>query len=677
MDIPGFAGFFMGWQQDLRLAVVPPILCAIFRLIFIWQDGPKKISQWPRRQLQKCFSYGFWWGMDINSRFYLLTLAAVTLPASFIGAYMGISQLVRLVLFVLYGLVLYAAFVGKMLFYYHFHDIYNRNMWLGKNADKKNLLDIFFNQNHGSVILAGGAIYGILLAVLGSWLESLPLADLPDTGGVVSQYGLNTAIFLFAIALYYWFNFGGTFRHRFKPEWDEVPEEVKNDVFLGKATLDDLVALKIVWKHPVPEFMAHDDAAMAESIRKVQPDFEGRKEENPLLKFIRHAKGPKIKKPGHIFFILEESHCQGLYDDIYNMLDVVKYTKALRQEPGSFVINNFQPAGMISQTALGSLLLGIYDCDVELNENKVIWDADLDRLPTAMAYQMQKLGYHTCFWYGGSLNWGSLMHFAPAAGFQEAHGGPDFCPPDSPQTWLGVYDHIYLAEVARRIEEREDLEPQFHFIYTTSNHGPYNIPYEEYGINEEDAARLPLGSLRAGDMDMRRFAGILYADKAVGDFVCQMRQKYPDSLFVLTGDHASAVVPFDKGILPRTDMQLREKILTSFSMHHAQLKQEFFANNVLGEHQNILPTIIELIAPKGFAYYSLKPSLMERIDHVVTPYSWMTEESIGFYKDNVWQQLSASLENVPTKNGDMQYREEWMGWQSITGWLLKHPENIK
>ena len=178
-------------------------------------------------------------------------------------------------------------------------------------------------------------------------------------------------------------------------------------------------------------------------------------------------------------------------------------------------------------------------------------------------------------------------------------------------------------------------------------------------------------------MDMRRFAGILYADKAVGDFVCQMRQKYPDSLFVLTGDHASAVVPFDKGILPRTDMQLREKILTSFSMHHAQLKQEFFANNVLGEHQNILPTIIELIAPKGFAYYSLKPSLMERIDHVVTPYSWMTEESIGFYKDNVWQQLSASLENVPTKNGDMQYREEWMGWQSITGWLLKHPENIK
>ncbi len=667
----------MGWQQDLRLAIVPPILCAIFRFIFIWLDGPKKISQWPKSQLRKCFSYGFWWGMDINSRFYLLTLVAVTLPASFIGAYMGISQSVRLVLFVLYGLILYAAFVGKMLFYYHFHDIYNRNMWLGKNADKKNLLDIFFNQNHGAMILAGGAVYGILLALLGRWLQSLPLLDLPETGGAISQYGLNTGIFLFTIALYYWFNFGGTFRHRLKPEWDEVPKEVKNDVFLGKATLDDLVALKIVWKHPAPEFMARDDAAMAESIRQVQPDFQGREQDNPLMSFVRHAGGAKIKKPSHIFFILEESHCQGLYDDIYDMLDVVKYTKALRQEPGSLVINNFQPAGMISQTALGSLLLGIYDCDVELNENKIIWDANLDKVPTAMAYQMQKLGYHTSFWYGGSLNWGSLMHFAPAVGFHEAHGGPDFCPPNSPQTWLGVYDHIYLDEVAKRIEASEESEPQFHFIYTTSNHGPYNIPYEEYGIHEEDAAKLPLGSLKAGDMDMRRFAGILYADKAVGDFVHRMREKYPDSLFVLTGDHSSAVVPFDKGILPRTDMQLRERILTSFSMHHRDLKPEFFADNVLGEHQNILPTLIELIAPKGFAYYSLKPSLMEKLDHVVTPYSWMTEESIGFYKDNVWQQLPASAENVQSNPGNMKYHDEWMGWQSITGWLLKHPENIK
>ncbi len=676
MDIPGFAGFFGGWQQDLRLAIVPPVLCAVFRFLFIWLDGPKKLSAWKGSQLRTCFSYGFWWGMDINSRFYLLTLAAVTLPGSFIWAYYGISDTVRLVLFVLYGIILYAAFMGKMIFYYHFHDVYNRNMWLGKNADKKNLLDIFFNQNHGAWILLGAVPYAALLCLMGSWLQALPVLELPLFSSAVVQYGANTLIFIFSIAIYYWFNFGGTFRHRFKPEWDEVPALVKNDVFLGKATMDDLVALKIVWKHPAPEFMSKEDAAAAEDIRCVLPEFGGREDDNPLLYCRRTARGAKISRPGHIFFILGESHCQGLYDEPYDMLNVVRHTKALRQEPGAFAINNFQPGGMISQTALGSILLGIYDCDVELNENKIIWDADLRKLPTTMAGQLRRLGYRTHFWYGGSLNWGSLVHFAPSVGFDKCYGGPDFCPPGSPQTWLGVYDHIYLEAVAEKIQAEADGSPEFHFIYTTSNHGPYNIPYESYGVHEQEAVTLPLGDLKPGDMDMRRFTGILYADKAIGDFVDRMRKLYPDSLFVLTGDHASAVAPFDKGIIPRTDRLLREHILTSFSLHHPDLKTEFFVGNTLGEHQNILPTLIELIAPEGFEYYSLKPPLTEKISHVVTPYSWMDGSHIGFYKDDVWQQLATSAEDVPMEHGDMRYLDEWAAWQGITGWLLRHPEVI-
>ena len=677
MDIPGFAGFFAGWQQDLRLAVVPPLICAVFRFIFIWLDGPKKLGEWQKSQLKSCFAYGFWWGMDINSRFYLLTLLAVTLPASFIEGYFGISDMVRLVLFVVYGAILYAAFMGKLIFYYHFHDVYNRNMWLGKNADKKNLLDIFFHQNHGAWIILGLLPYSALLFWTGSSLQALPVLPLPQLGSLPGQYALNTVIFLLAAALYYWFNFGGTFRHRLKPEWDEVPAEVKNDIFLAKATMDDLVALKIVWKHPAPEFIAKEDSEALKDIRLVQPAFRGEAGENPLCHFRRQAQGAKIKKPGHIFFIFEESHCQGLYDPPYDMLDMVKHTKALRREPGALVIDNFQPGGMISQTALGSVLLGIYDCDVELNENKLIWDASPAGLPTALARQMKALGYRTSFWYGGSLNWGSLVHFAPAAGFDRAFGGPDFCPAGSPQTWLGIYDHIYLTEAAGKIQAEADGTPEFHFIYTTSNHGPYNIPYEEYGVHEEDAAHLPLGELKPGDMDMRRFTGILYADKAVGDFVAEMRQAYPDSLFVLTGDHASAVAPLDKGLLPRKDRLLREHILTSFSMHHPSLRQDFFAGNTLGEHLNILPTLVELIAPKGFEYYSLKPPLTEKLEHVVTPYSWMTGEAIGFYKDDVRQQLASSRDDVPMEHGNMCYRQEWAGWQGITGWLLRHPELLQ
>ena len=672
-----FENFFLGWQQDIKLAMVPPVLCAIFRLLFIYLDGPKKLGQWDKGQLRDCFAYGFWWGMDIHSRYYLLSLVLATLPGAVFPAFYVYGSTVRLVLFTIYAVAIYAAFIGRRIYWYHFHDVYNRNMWLGKNADKRNLLDIFFNQNHGALLLLSLLPVTALAVLAGQAIMNTPLVPWLQADNAIAQYGANTLMFLASIAIYYWFNFGGTFRHRLKPEWDEVPPNVKNDAFLGKATMDDFVNLKIIFKHPVPEFMDKSDEEAAKGIKRLAPGFQGEPEENPLEYFKHEAKGAKITKPRHIFFVLEESHCQAIYDDIYSMLHITKYTKALRAEKDAVVFNNFQPAGLISQTALSGLLLGFYDCDIELNENKDMWQADLAKLPTALGAQLQRLGYKTHFWYGGSLNWGSLMHFTPAIGFDQSLGGPEYCPEDAPQTWLGVYDHIFLAETAKKIIAEDKGEYEFHFVYTTSNHGPYNLPYEEMGITEQEAVPELAGSLKQGDGDMRRFAGILYADKAVADFVKTMRDKYPDSLFILSSDHASAQIPVDKGILPRRDKTLREHLLTSFSMHHPELKQQWFSGDAdkrLGEHLSILPTIMELIAPQGFTYYSLKPSLFEAADHVVTPYSWMNHETLGFYKDMTSQQLAASDKDIPMAAETAEYLEERTSLQDITAWMVKHPE---
>ena len=49
--------------------------------------------------------------------------------------------------------------------------------------------------------------------------------------------------------------------------------------------------------------------------------------------------------------------------------------------------------------------------------------------------------------------------------------------PHAPKTWVGVYDHVFLEHIEEKIKSLE--HPTFHFIYTTSNHGPYKmrIPY--------------------------------------------------------------------------------------------------------------------------------------------------------------------------------------------------------
>ena len=61
-----FTSFYCGLQQDIKLFLIPPVLCALFRLVFIVFYGQYPFStamrQW--KKFYHCFRYGFWWGMD-------------------------------------------------------------------------------------------------------------------------------------------------------------------------------------------------------------------------------------------------------------------------------------------------------------------------------------------------------------------------------------------------------------------------------------------------------------------------------------------------------------------------------------------------------------------------------------------------------------------------------------
>lgn len=665
-----FEHYFFGMQQDLKLAVIPPLLCAVFRLIFICVYGPKDIwnGQWTK--LYHCFRYGFWWGMDWNSYAYLVPLLLVTLPGTFFASYYAVGDTVRTAWIVFYAFLLYFAFWGKMIFYYHYHDIYNRTMWLGRNADKKNLADIFFNQNHGAWILLSFIPFVFLCTMLARALTALPGLEYPMFSTEWQGYAFNTVVFLVSIAIFYWFRFGGTFRHRLKPEWDEVPLIVKQDIFLSKATVDDFVALEIVLDHPADESLSHTDEESQEIISRVTPGniLPGNR---PLEKFRHEAKGPHIKKPSHIFFLFGESHAQAPFDHIYDVLNLMEASQRFRKDPHTIAINNFLPGGMISQPSLVSLMAGIYDANMELNENKDFWYGNI---PSSMPLQLKKLGYRTEFWYGGGLNWGSLEHFAPAIGFDACHGGPDICGPDAPKTWLGVYDHLFLEEAARRIQSEPEDVPTFHFLYTTSNHGPYLMPYDEYGFDIERVMPKAPEALKNDKATWRRMGGMWYADQALIHFVDEMKKVYPDALFIVTGDHSTKLMPFEYDIVERRDPTLRDQVLTSFAMYHRELTPDMFAGNTIGGHMNIMPTLFELIAPKGFEYYGLMPSLTEPIDHVVTPYCWMTKDTLGMYGDRVAQTLEVSSKMLPMQTDTVQFEEEMQAWNEITAWTVKHPE---
>ena len=668
-----FSTFFTGLQQDLKLVLVAPIFCALFRLAFILVYRPRKSPRGEWAKWWACFRYAFWWGLDFNAYVYLYSLVLVSLPGAFLPEYFTVGNTVRTVGLTAYLVILYTAFMGKMIFYYHFHDTFSQTLRLLNHADKKNLIDIFFNQNHGVWILLGYIPYVVLCCYGIQYLLATPVFAYVELSSGWLQYDLNVVVLLISIMGFYWLRYGGTLDHRKKPEWDEMPARVKEDTVLSKAAVDDLIALEMVLKAPFDDMLLHDDAEAECMMEPVLPAGVTLPAD-PLCLFQRRAGGAKIRTPKHIFFLLGEGHAQAPFDPIYAKLNLMKASQRFRQDPHTVAINNFLPAGMRSRPSVASLVSGIFDAELELNEKLPFWQG---HVRTSLPAQLHRLGYRTEFWYGGGLGHGSLEHFLPAAGFDACHSGFDICPADAPRTWLGIYDHVFLHWAAVLIQKQDIDQPVFHFLYTTSNHGPYKMPYAELGFDTDRVMPEWSKQLKQDKMTWRKLGASWYADQSLMHFIGVMKAAFPDSLFVVTGDHSTGVIPFNHGLLKRQEPSLRDVLLTSFAMHHPDLTPEMLAGNTIGGHMNILPTLIELIAPKGFEYYSLFPSLTEKLDHVVTADCWMTEDRLGDYRNQTAQSLRVSARELPLQRNVLQFESEHDAWRELSGWFVRHPELLR
>lgn len=672
-----FSIFFQSLQQDIKLFLFFPVLCALFRAVFIYVYKPYKTLKGKEKIIWHCFRYGFWWGMDFNAYVFLIPFILLSLPGAFFPSYRAYGDTLRLIGGLVYSLVLYLAFVGKMLFYKHFHDIYNQTLKLGAKAEKHNLIDIFFNQDHGLLWLLGilpymAACFGVI-----SGLLQLPSLDYPTISNAILHYGFNTAVFLGCIAAFYWFRYGGTFWHDDKPEWDTIPSLVKKDIFFAKATVDDLVALEQVKRHklnPAYERTDEEDLAAIKPYLTVKTPVE--ELPNPVYGFLRHAKGPKITKPTHIFLFVGESYLQQLFDPPFACLNLVNGGRQLMDDPHTIALPSALSAGIISRPSIVSLMSGIFDAGLELNEKESFWK---NNLPTALPRQLKKLGYYSTYWYGGNVTYGNFNQFAPACGFDQVMTATDFCGVDAPKTWVGVYDNVFLENAARLIKEQEEANGpyQFHFLYTTSYHGPFKIPLDKYGYDTEKVMPNAPQEIKESKNLQKNLGTFWFADQALGKFIRDMRSTYPDCLFILTGDHAiNMTEALSKTSLMQRDANLRERRSPVLLFNHRELTKHSFADNRIGCHMNIAPTIFELIAPEGFSYYSLFPSLLEPIDHVVSPYNWLNLKAFGSYSEDFYQPLGPEFGPEVIKEGKPQYTEERQAYMDLTGYMLRHPEKL-
>lgn len=667
------ANFFQGIQQDIKLFLFFPVLSAIFRLIFIKVYQPYPSLKGRGKALRECFRFGFWWGMDFNAYVFLASMVLVSLPSLFVGFFQQYGLELRIFLGSLYGAILYTAFAGKMIFYHHFHDTFNYLVHMGRNAEKHNLVDVFFHQDHGGWILLGYLLY-IPFVGVGCWLfQQLPSFPAPHIASPLAQYVLTAGLFLLAVLGFYWVRYGGTLNHRNKPEWDTIPSLVKEDAFLARACVDDLVALKWVRRKPLAEEMQHSDEELEQSISRLLPaGSKWQPQDNPLQLFRRTARGPVIRKPSQVFVIVGESVPQWALDPLYADLHILDATKDWIADPHTAYLKNFLPAGNISRPSIVSLMSGIYDAQLELNEMESFWQG---RTITSFAGQMKKLGYRTIYWYGGNASNGNFNHFGHAQGFDEVRSATDFCGPDAPRTWVGIYDHVFLTEAAKQMETIE--EPTFHFVYTTSNHGPYKIPMDVLGGDPDEMLKDVGPDIRENEERRKAFSTARYADWAVQSFIRKIQTRFPDALILYTGDHSNLYGDLSNSSLVPRDYMYRELYCTPLLVHHRDIAQGFFGENTIGTHLNIMPTVLEMIAPQGFTYYSLYPSLtFPQPAGLVTPKQWITPLELGEVASGLVEEVKeADREGTKKHEPDNKmWRQLSSDMTSLTAWVVRHAD---
>jgi len=386
------------------------------------------------------------------------------------------------------------------------------------------------------------------------------------------------------------------------------------------------------------------------------------------------AKGAATAQPDHIFLIVMESYSTWPLLEKYANLRMGEGLKRLAAEGIS--IPAFISASPGTEGSLGAIITGLPDVGLATNYRPTA------RLvyPTAMAHQFKRLGYKTQMFYGGYLPWQRIADFSKDQGFDEVYGAANM------GTWLetkewGVDDDVLFnfiharlkkTELAGHVAPAEHVAPTFTLILSTSNHPPFNVALEKKGIDLKDAAK-ELAMYKDAPMTLRELGHFKYADNELLKFVRKTEQQFPNSLFVITGDHyGRRHVVRNPNLFERTAVPLvfyGKSVLGNYKG----------ISGAAGSHIDIAPTLIEMIAPKGFQYYSYGDNIFNHNrlqlglgkDAVVTPYH------IFSIQDGTFEPVPFNLPiGQPSDPQYPHYKKRYDTAMGLAWWRIMHGPNL-
>ena len=491
-------------------------------------------------------------------------------------------------------------FQARFPFYRQYQTGFHLQVAAGMNDDIPTIFSMLV-QEYGFVwrfalalLLTAVSIYLLhqLLCVRGTY-------PLPALRSRTQSAGFSLCFLLIFAALFVFVRFGGSFTYAHGVNWENAG--VTGDVFLNECILDDGQALYRVYsmqKRIKGGDIAGVDKAHVRAMARAAAGHSELAADTLTPYLTRTSQGSRIPKPRHIFIVLGETYAQWPMLGQYAALHAADGIKALTAEPNAYYSRRFMPNGDFTSVAITGLVTGLSEVNQHVN---YVPRSLKEVYPTAMAPQFKRLGYAVDFWYGGVPSWEGMDRFSRAQGFDHFYGYPDFHA-EKINAW-GTSDAQLFSALAAHLAEEP---PTVHLIMTVSNHPPYDIDVAAEGFDLERAraetAKLP--NVDDPEQLALELGHYWYMDKVVTKFVHDTTAAYPDSLFVLTGDHAVRMNP------SRTPT-MYEYQSVPFVLYGQGVTPTILAPDVVGGHTNIVPTLIELIAPAGFTYVSIAPPLTE------------------------------------------------------------------
>lgn len=447
--------------------------------------------------------------------------------------------------------------------------------------------------------------------------------------------------------------YGGGWSWKSGVNWENAG--ITNDTFLNESILDDYQAIYRAYANQMRMEACNGLSFSAQNVRDLAKSLTNKDGGNDLSIYLaKEATGAKIEKPKHIFVIVSESYANWPLLDKYSNLHIADNMKKIIAEDDTIYTSHMLPSGSSTVGALMTMVTGMANSNLYLT---TMPEALANPYITATAPQMKNLGYETSFWYAGPATWENIQEFTLAQGFDNFYSRGNIDPNATGSVWGADDEYLYDA-IFKQID---DNKMTFSVILNTSNHSPFNIDLEKEGFDVSKVIEGLPDKEKNNQELIKELGHFWYADKMASDFINKIKAKYPDSLFIFVGDHA--------------DRYNIDKVPTMYERYSVPLiitgkgiQKDLLPEDMAGSQIDIMPTVIDLIAPEGFTYYSVGKSLSE--NKLGQSYAfWITADAIGNTDDLVEKPQYFNREVLPDRTVLENYIN---GVRAISWWLGKY-----